>query len=49
MLLNIDCFLIVIYPRFPEAFKLFLPGTFKDNEQTLGYINSCGGESNGKQ
>ncbi len=22
---------------------------FKDTEQTLGYINSCGGDSNGKQ
>ncbi len=32
-----------------KVFKFFLPNTFKDTAQPLGYINSCGGDSNGKQ
>lgn len=30
-------------------FHFFLPGTSKDTVSPLGYINSCGGDSNGKQ
>ena len=38
-----------MFPICTGIFMFFLPNDFKDTALPLGYINSCGGDSNGKQ